>query len=133
MGAKTSRLGTYSMDIRSWCNAGSPETIQLGRCSHQHQDRDCNCSRDLASTSPTSGSKKLRWKQLWMKLKRERRRMFESGSFEGHVHGPYDLYNYTQNFDHGLASEEPENLSRSFSVRFTNPSRMFAGKESSRK
>ena len=31
---------------------------------------------------------------------------------------PYDAYSYAQNFDDGEAWVEPNNLSRSFSVRF---------------
>lgn len=123
------------MDIRSWCNSGASESIRLGRCPHRRRDGAGGCSGNSGSNSPaSSGLKKLSWKQLWMKLKRERRRiMLESGSFEGHVHGPYDFHNYSQNFDHGIASEEPENLSRSFSVRFANPSRIFVRKKGGKK
>lgn len=41
---------------------------------------------------------------------------------------PYDVYTYSQNFDQGFARDEPDNLSRSFSVRFADPSRIFLRK-----
>ncbi|PKI50788.1 hypothetical protein CRG98_028783 [Punica granatum] len=116
------------MDIRSWCNSGASETIQLGHGSHG-RGKDSDSLGSLASSSSSPRSKKLQWKELWLKLKRERKRMFELGSFEGHIHGPYDLYTYKQNFDHGIALEEPENLSRSFSVRFANSSRFLLRKK----
>ncbi|KAI4376624.1 hypothetical protein MLD38_014366 [Melastoma candidum] len=45
----------------------------------------------------------------------------------------YDSYTYSQNFDQGVARDEPENISRSFSVRFADPalsSREYGDKKS---
>ena len=89
-----------SMDIKAWRNSGK-RTVHLGRCHHE-----------IVAT-------KLRWKLLWMKIKREKKRLFESAaSFQV----PYDQQTYSQNFDQGTALDEPDNLSRSFSVRFADPS-----------
>ncbi|XP_061343827.1 uncharacterized protein LOC133289840 [Gastrolobium bilobum] len=104
------------MDIKSCCNSGNrTRTIQLGCNEIEH----VNC---LSAT----GSPKLRWKMLWMKLKKEKKKLFVCAS---PLQVPYDPYTYSQNFDQGTALEEPENLSRSFSVRFADPSRVLVKKE----
>ncbi|KAK7358318.1 hypothetical protein VNO77_00245 [Canavalia gladiata] len=97
------------MDIKTWRSSGR-RTIQLGRCHNEIEH--------VNSISATR-STKLRWKLLWMKLKKEKKKLFQSAS---HLHVPYDQYTYSQNFDQGTALDEPENLSRSFSVRFADPS-----------
>jgi len=56
-----------------------------------------------------------------MKIKKEKNRLFRSASFQV----PYDQHTYSQNFDQGTAIDEPDNLSRSFSVRFADPSIVF--------
>ncbi|KAK9269419.1 hypothetical protein L1049_001192 [Liquidambar formosana] len=97
------------MDIRNWCSSGT-ETIQLGR----------RCYNEIESTSPRSN--KQMWKVLWRKLKKEKRKFFESSVHVQQV--PYDAYTYSQNFDQGSVWDEPDNLSRSFSARFADPSRV---------
>ncbi|KAJ9167798.1 hypothetical protein P3X46_019391 [Hevea brasiliensis] len=76
-----------------------------------------------ASSQSPAGLNKLRWKVLWMKLKKEKKKLFESSSGPLQVPPYYDEYSYLQNFDQGSGKDEPENLSRSFSVRFADPSR----------
>ncbi|OIW10027.1 hypothetical protein TanjilG_32767 [Lupinus angustifolius] len=99
------------MVIKRW-NSSNGRSIQLGR--------SCNEIKQVNSVT-TCGSGKLRWKMLWMKLKKEKKKLFECASSPLQV--PYDPYTYSQNFDHGTALDEPDNLSRSFSVRFSDPSR----------
>ncbi|KAI6681822.1 hypothetical protein NL676_035703 [Syzygium grande] len=109
------------MDIRSLCKCNSGcsggadgEAVHLGRSSRGGS----STSSSVASVPPPpSGSNhvKQRWRELWTKLKKEKSRV----PTEGHV--PYDFYNYSQNFDQGIAWDEAENLSRSFSVRFADP------------
>ncbi|KAB1209220.1 hypothetical protein CJ030_MR6G010272 [Morella rubra] len=99
------------MDIRSWSCSGS-RTIQLGECYEEFE------SASLSSTK----SNKLPWKMLWMKFKKEKRRIFKSPAS---IQIPYNPYTYSQNFDKGSAWDEPDNLARSFSVRFADPSRIF--------
>lgn len=67
----------------------------------------------------------ISWKVLWMKfIKKEKlRKIFESPA-TGIPQVPYDPYTYSQNFDQGSLGDEPDNLSRSFSVRFADPSRL---------
>ncbi|KAK8610437.1 hypothetical protein V6N13_081594 [Hibiscus sabdariffa] len=81
------------MDIRNWCSSGC-KTACSGRGYHE------------------IGSNKLKLKELWMKLKKEKRKIFESPA-----RAPYDPHTYSQNFDHGFTWDEPDNLSRSFSMR----------------
>ncbi|KAL5975538.1 hypothetical protein ACLOJK_019862 [Asimina triloba] len=59
-----------------------------------------------------------KWQKLWRNLKKVSKRRVSDSSREP----TYDLDAYLQNFDQGSGSLEPENLSRSFSVRFTGSS-----------
>lgn len=56
---------------------------------------------------------------LWMKLKKEKKKLLESASSH---QVPYDSYTYAQNFDQGSVLDEPDFLSRSLSFRFADPS-----------
>ncbi|XP_044464576.1 uncharacterized protein LOC123195065 [Mangifera indica] len=102
------------MGIRvCWCNMETDyRAVRLGQ--------SCREIRPVKSSS-TSGLAKFRWEVLWMKFKKEMKKMFE---FVSPLQVPYyNSYTYSQNFDQGFAWEEPDNLSRSFSVRFADPSR----------
>ncbi|XVF26733.1 hypothetical protein REPUB_Repub14bG0043800 [Reevesia pubescens] len=55
---------------------------------------------------------------------REKKKIFDCSS-STRVHVSYDAYTYAQNFDQGLMSANPDDLSRSFSARFAVPSRVF--------
>lgn len=81
----------------------------------------------LPVNSSSVPSTKLNWKLLWMKLKKEKRKIFES-DHPVQPHVPYNPYTYSQNFDQGFAWDEPDNLSRSFSMRFADPSSVFIRK-----
>lgn len=105
------------MDGRKWSSLGR-RSIQLGE---YYQEAESERTR-----LPSARSNKLRWKAFWMKFMKERRRIFDSPP---PIQISYDPYTYSQNFDHGSAWDEPaDNLSRSFSARFADPSRIF-GKE----
>ncbi|KAK6248515.1 hypothetical protein QUC31_020080 [Theobroma cacao] len=102
------------MDLRNWCNSGC-KTGCLGLVYHEIEP--------VNSSSTTTGSNKLKWKVLWMKFKKEKRKICESPA-----QVPYDPYTYSQNFDQGFAWDDPDNLSRSFSMRFADPSSVFLRK-----
>ena len=122
------------MDIRNWCSSGnrsSRSIIKLGRHDHHH-DRS-------SSSTVTSGPCKMRyyWKVLWMRLKKKGIIVCEPVHHHHPVGGDdprcgtglYDPCSYSRNFDHGFAWDdhdaEPDhddNLSRSFSFRFSDPS-----------
>ncbi|PSS01869.1 5-methyltetrahydropteroyltriglutamate--homocysteine methyltransferase [Actinidia chinensis var. chinensis] len=106
------------MDPKNWCSSGT-RTIRLGRA-----------YANLNDLAITGASRTPRWKLLWKKLLREKRKMMmvESSS-SAHVRVPYDEHTYAQNFDEGLMwDDEPDSLSRSFSVRFAHPSSVFLNK-----
>ncbi|KAG6662299.1 hypothetical protein CIPAW_03G233200 [Carya illinoinensis] len=72
--------------------------IRSWSCSRSRAIQLGKCYEEVESTSlPSSRSNKLRWKVLWMKFKKEKRSSWD----------------------------EPDTLSRSFSVRFSDPSRSF--------
>lgn len=76
----------------------------------------------------SSESKSLpKWKVMWMKLIKEKNKMLQRSVHTRQQPPPYDEYNYSQNFDQGSFSdsEDQDILSRSFSVRFANPSTVF--------
>ncbi|KAK1259830.1 hypothetical protein QJS04_geneDACA005478 [Acorus gramineus] len=70
------------------------------------------------------------WRSLWGKLSREKKKRRRSSSFgfdrSRSVRVGYDPFTYAQNFDDGPAWLEPEYLSRSFSARFADPSRILS-------
>ncbi|KAK9059471.1 hypothetical protein SSX86_020173 [Deinandra increscens subsp. villosa] len=77
-------------------------------------------------TDPTDDSfrSSSMWKTLWKKLKKGKKKlMVRSTSMHVHHVGYYDEYTYMQNFDQGLewnSESEPDILSRSFSMRYTD-------------
>ncbi|KAL1565109.1 hypothetical protein AAHA92_07369 [Salvia divinorum] len=63
------------------------------------------------------------WRQIWRKLKKEKKRIFGCSNS---MRFTYDPYSYSQNFDQGpLSSDDRHDLSTSFSARFAVPSRIF--------
>ncbi|KAF2304879.1 hypothetical protein GH714_039250 [Hevea brasiliensis] len=96
-----------------WCSSRS-RTIRLGQ-SHEEIGS--------VSSQPSPGSNKHRWKVLLKKLKRKLFESSSSGPFQQQHQVPYDEHSYWQNFDQGSWKDEPDNLSRSFSVRFADPCR----------
>ncbi|KAJ4957854.1 hypothetical protein NE237_024965 [Protea cynaroides] len=99
------------MDIGNWCSSGR-RSIRLGR-RYIESELDEFISGTQSSIP--------RWRVLWRRIKKEKKRIFDSSSAP--VQAPYDPYTYSQNFDQGSTWAEPDNLSRSFSVRFTVPSK----------
>ncbi|OUZ99926.1 hypothetical protein BVC80_9069g34 [Macleaya cordata] len=108
------------MDIGSWCNSGS-RGLELGRKYMAESDYDDELT--TLNLPVTRSSSTPKWRLLWRKIKKEKKKIFDSSSVQAQV--PYDPYTYSQNFDHGSAWAEPDNLSRSFSARFADPSRIF--------
>ncbi|KAL9440175.1 hypothetical protein AB3S75_018937 [Citrus x aurantiifolia] len=98
------------MGLKMWRKSGGGsgsggETIKLGRCYSQHQSKEFNS----------------RWRTIWRKITRgEKKKVHQSPvTFQGY----YDPDTYSQNFDQGTGSMEPENLYRSFSARYARSSR----------
>ncbi|KAK3210748.1 hypothetical protein Dsin_015454 [Dipteronia sinensis] len=105
----------HTMDIRNWCSSGG-RSVAFGGCYDQIMP---------AQSHSHEPNKLIRWKVVWLKkLKKEKRKMFESictAAPRSSQVVAYDPYTYSQNFDQGFAWDEPDNISRSFSVRFAHP------------
>ncbi|XVF89223.1 hypothetical protein PTKIN_Ptkin19aG0112700 [Pterospermum kingtungense] len=99
------------MEIKVWQRQKSgSETIILGR-SYTQRDKDDN--------------PKPNWSEFWKKLTRQRKeKTKKSFSSAVAIQASYDPDEYSKNFDQGTGWAEPDNLCRSFSVRFADPSRI---------
>ncbi|KAE8724480.1 Golgin subfamily A member 4 [Hibiscus syriacus] len=96
------------MDIKVWHRQSSSRTeqIKLGRsCTQRGRDEDRS---------------RPKWRTFWKKFTR-RKKIFTSPVG---LQASYDPDEYSQNFDQGTGWAEPDNLSRSFSARFADPSRI---------
>ncbi|CAK7356667.1 unnamed protein product [Dovyalis caffra] len=100
----------------AWCNSGSRNMNSYAKSGY---DR-IGSFKALFRTE----SKTPRWRLLWRKMLKEKRKIFDCSS-SAQVYHTYDPYTYSQNFDHGLVMSNPDDSSRSFSARFAVPSRIF--------
>lgn len=67
-----------------------------------------------------------RWLKFWRKLKGDNKNKNKKNSFNSSsvkIQQPYDPETYMKNFDDGESTMEPENLFRSFSARYADPSK----------
>ncbi|KMT16916.1 hypothetical protein BVRB_2g043880 [Beta vulgaris subsp. vulgaris] len=126
------------MGIKEW-NSKKSQSFTFGRSNssrrkekinQQQQQQQQQCIRlGQKCAQNDEYDQKSRWKMLWKKIKKEKQRIFSSNnSFNNHIHGStiaaYDPEAYSRNFDEGLECKEPEYLTRSFSARFADPSRI---------
>ncbi|GAB4837370.1 hypothetical protein Ancab_002247 [Ancistrocladus abbreviatus] len=95
------------MGIKNWSNSRS-QSIRLGR----------SCSR-REDVNP-----RPKWKMIWRIIKKETDKIFGSSTHPTATPLSYDPDAYSRNFDEGCGLSEPEYLSRSFSARFADPSRI---------
>ncbi|CAK9325621.1 unnamed protein product [Citrullus colocynthis] len=65
-------------------------------------------------------SKQLGWQILWRKFKKEKEKIFSCSSVE--LRSSYNPNAYQLNFDEENWGSDPDNLCRSFSARFADPS-----------
>ncbi|KAL3532435.1 hypothetical protein ACH5RR_005956 [Cinchona calisaya] len=122
------------MDIKNWRKLGSTrKNIYLGR-HYDYQGLQESVKLPAAHDNCNAGSKKqiMTWKTLLRKLSKEKGKLcFEPSKLVKKA--PYDKKSYMQNFDDGqiIDDDEVDNdiLSRSFSVRFADPSKLFLEKE----
>ncbi|XP_027332580.1 uncharacterized protein LOC113847585 [Abrus precatorius] len=97
------------MDIKKYWFSSSNSSIQSIRLGRSYSKPNYHSNHD--------GPKPV-WQMLWRKLKRDKKKGF------GSVQGIYDPESYSMNFDHGTGWLEPDNLPRSFSSRYADPSRI---------
>lgn len=118
--------------MRTLLQASSANTtMKLNNCCSSSNSSHSNINSRVGSgyesilcfSASVAPSKRLRWRLLWRKIKKEKKRLFDCSSTSP-VHLPYDPYTYSQNFDQGSTWADPDNLSRSFSARFAVPSRI---------
>ncbi|CAK9185660.1 unnamed protein product [Ilex paraguariensis] len=101
-----------AMDVEKWFKSGSGN------------HSECDYDRFLQfNLPPGTVSKAPIWRLLWRKLKKEKKRFFDRSSSVQYF--TYDPYTYALNFDQGLKWADSDDLSRSFSARFSVPSRIF--------
>ncbi|KAI3468250.1 hypothetical protein Pfo_024913 [Paulownia fortunei] len=67
-----------------------------------------------------------KWLMFWRRIRRAKKKSSESTLA---MQKTYDPESYLQNFDEGSGRIEPDNLYRSFSARYANPSRFNLMKE----
>ncbi|XP_050214295.1 uncharacterized protein LOC126665520 [Mercurialis annua] len=101
------------LSLKKWRNSSYKETVHLGRNRsrrrHEHEADDS----------------KWKWNKLWRKFNRK---IFSAPVI---LQASYDPDEYSQNFDQGTGRTEPDNLSRSFSARYADPSRLILIKNTS--
>ncbi|KAJ8773596.1 hypothetical protein K2173_005842 [Erythroxylum novogranatense] len=101
---------TASVFKKKW---RSSETIRLGRSDSQGAKMI-----DRKAVKP-------RWQVFWRKINREKKKIFTAPTTTTtNFHASYEPDDYFQNFDPGTGWTEPDNLPRSFSARFADPSRI---------
>ncbi|GFY97028.1 hypothetical protein Acr_11g0013340 [Actinidia rufa] len=111
------------MDVGNWCNSGRHGHAGWSRGFSETEHDNFSPFNTVAT-----GSKVPVWRQLWRKIKREKRKIFECYSSTVQIN--YDPYAYAQNFDEGSSSwDDFDDLSRSFSARFAVPARIFEKSE----
>ncbi|KAL8043166.1 hypothetical protein ABFX02_09G100500 [Erythranthe guttata] len=118
------------MEEERWTKWSSKENVCWPRSySSLRYDRFVSYNNNMPPLTRSS-SKAPIWMQLWRKLKREKKRIFQcnnNNSNNSSMRFTYDAYSYSQNFDDNQGSvwADPDNVSRSFSARFAVPSRIF--------
>ena len=112
----------FPMDFNTWWDSGTKNFKSSMNYVKNGYERVV--SIDIMVT----GSKVSRWRMLWRKLKKEKKKFFNRTTSLEHVPS-YDSYTYLQNFDQGSMWTDPDNHCRSFSARFAVPSRILQKRE----
>ncbi|CAH9131379.1 unnamed protein product [Cuscuta epithymum] len=107
------------MQTKRWSRSFSTggRSIQLGR----HYDPEFEHGSDEHQAAEPAKKWSV-WKAIWRKFLKEKKRRKSRFELSRSVHVPrYDEYSYSQNFDKGSDWDEPDQLLRSFSLRFAHP------------
>ncbi|KAL7600153.1 hypothetical protein Lser_V15G25223 [Lactuca serriola] len=92
-----------------WCKSGSLSCCWSRRTTNYDE---------LLSLSVSTSKPRIIWRILWRKVQKAKKKMY---TFSESTRFGYEASDYAQNFDHGLMSNESDDLSRSFSARFAVP------------
>ncbi|KAL0310250.1 UNVERIFIED_CONTAM: hypothetical protein Scaly_2945300 [Sesamum calycinum] len=114
------------MDQEPWpsCSSSHSAANACWPATYSSRKYDRFVSYNMAVS--TRSSKAPIWRQLWRKLKKEKKRMFRRQCcVSNSMRFTYDPHSYSQNFDQGSIWADPDDLSRSFSARFAVPSTIF--------
>ncbi|CAK7353388.1 unnamed protein product [Dovyalis caffra] len=76
----------------------------------------------LGKAQSVKDGPKPKWQRFWRKISRGKKKIFNMAPVTSQA--SYDPDEYSQNFDQGTDWDEPEILSRSFSARYADPSRI---------
>ncbi|MQL75577.1 hypothetical protein Taro_007940 [Colocasia esculenta] len=116
-----------ALDFGGWCSrSGRRRSLGLGlgrRCADGlYDDEEGDELAPLEYCAAGARPSRPGWRGLWRRIVKGKRRIFGEAAAAARV--PYDPFTYAQNFEEQGAMPwvEPENLSRSFSARFANPS-----------
>lgn len=91
---------------------------------HYYVDYEDYGTGSSENQSPKSTTRKTSLRDLWKKIMTKKKRLLQNTRVSVSINREsYDPKSYAQNFDEGEAVVEPENLHRSFSVRFAAPAR----------
>ncbi|KAG6733755.1 hypothetical protein I3843_01G230800 [Carya illinoinensis] len=112
------------MDFKSWWSSDANNF----RSSLKHVKN--GYERVVSLDIMVAGSRISRWRMLWRRLKKEKKKYFGCTASNIKQVPSYDPYTYLQNFDQGSMWADPDNHFRSFSARFAVPSRIFQKSES---
>ncbi|XP_057740795.1 uncharacterized protein LOC130957950 [Arachis stenosperma] len=116
------------MDMKkNWLSTSvtnSRESIRLGRSYTKPHYRSYYSSSPSGNNNCEGSNSKRVWKIIWSKLKRDKKKVYVSPAAATARDGVYDPETYSMNFDHGMGWMEPDNLPRSFSARYADPSRL---------
>ncbi|KAI5680558.1 hypothetical protein M9H77_01785 [Catharanthus roseus] len=126
------------MDIKNWKRSGSRRSgsTRLGtHCQVLDEPSLMKLQQPAAAYSSNNSNKKMNklkgmWRKIFLKEKKTKKDMvFWASSRSVHVQFPYDSETYSQNFDEGKVLDEPDFVFRSFSTRFSDPSKIFPHKD----
>ncbi|OVA12043.1 hypothetical protein BVC80_1487g11 [Macleaya cordata] len=105
--------------IQNWYDLGSRSIGRLGQNRYMASDEFTNVNYIKVTTHASTP----RWRVLWRRINKEKKRIFRPTSTPIRV--AYDPSSYLKNFDEGSACSEADDIvSRSFTARFVDPSRI---------
>ncbi|CAI0408536.1 unnamed protein product [Linum tenue] len=107
---------------RSSSVKASSTTIYLGRSKSVHHHQSSSSPADGGYSRRPAGRGGNIWQALWRKINRRKRSIFRAATCTST--SAYEPEEYSMNFDQGTGWAEPDNLPRSFSARFADPSRI---------
>ncbi|KAI5680556.1 hypothetical protein M9H77_01783 [Catharanthus roseus] len=119
------------MDIKNWKRFGSRRSGSIRLGTHYQVLDDSAAAYSNNSNKKKMNKLKGMWRKIFLKEKINKKKdiVFWASARSVHVQFPYDSETYSQNFDEGKVLDEPDFVFRSFSTRFSDPSKIFPQKD----